>query len=260
MGSITYDFDGQTVVVTGGSSGIGRAISLAFGRAGAAVIVASRRPENKGGANPTHTVIRDEGGTAEFVETDVANPDDIRAAIDRASVYSGLDVFVNNAAIYVGGPVGDVIPEELDRAYEVNVRGVYFGCQAAAQDMLDRNDPGTIVNIESVSSTLAQRHQSAYNATKGAVRMITRNMAYDLAAEDIRVNAVAPGWIATSLAGMSPEDKEALISENRIDKEIPLTEIGRPADIANAVLFLASDAATYVTGESIHVDGGYQIY
>lgn len=263
MGSTSYDFSGETVLVTGGSSGIGRDIALTFADAGATVLNASRRAESKdeNAEKPTHEAIRDDGGEAAFFETDVSDVDQIEAAVEEAREYGGIDIMVNNAGIHISGSVLEVTPDQFDEIHNINVRGYFFGCQAAAADMIDRGVEGNIVNVASISSTMAKPGQIVYESTKGAIRMITRSAALDLADEGIRVNAIAPGRIATEFAdGMSAEEMARTAAEGDMLKEIPLGRAGFPEDVSDATLFVASDNADYVTGEMFYVDGGYQTY
>jgi len=257
MGDATFDFEDETVIVTGGSSGIGRAIATAFGEAGATVIVADLREEPKDvdADLPTHEAIEDAGGRAEFVRTDVSDPDAVRSVVRAAREFGGVDVMVNNAGIFGGGSILETDPDTLDDLLGVNVRGVFVGCRAAAADMLERDDPGAIVNTASISSNLAQHGQVAYDTSKGAVRMITRGAALELADRGVRVNAVAPGQIATEISEGWTEEAE----EGEFLKPVPQGRAGEPEDVAGAVLFLASDAAGYTTGELVHVDGGWQV-
>jgi glucose 1-dehydrogenase len=261
MGSTTYDFTDETVIVTGGSSGIGRATAVAFAEAGATVIVADVRedPKDLDAEEPTHEAIRSAGGTAEYVETDVSDPDDVAAVVEAAHEYGGVDVMVNNAGLFRGGSITDLDVGDLRAMLGVNVEGVMVGTQVAARDMLDRDESGCIVNTASISSSYAQHEQVGYDATKGAVRMLTRGAALELAADDIRVNAVAPGQIATEfLDGWTEEAQESVDSDGFL-KPIPMGRAGTPADVAPAILHLASDAAGYTTGELLHVDGGWQV-
>jgi NAD(P)-dependent dehydrogenase (short-subunit alcohol dehydrogenase family) len=259
MGTPTHDFADETVIATGASSGIGRETALRFADAGATVLNADIEEEPKDADVPTHEVIEDAGGTAEYLKVDVRDPAEVEAAVEHARDYGGVDVMVNNAGLYIEGPMREITPEQFDRIVAVNVRGVFFGCQAAANDMLERDDPGVIVNTASISSNLAQFGQVQYDATKGAVRMITRGAALELAEHGIRVNAVAPGQIATEFGqGWSEEAVEA-VENDELLKPVPLGRAGFPEDVAGATLFLAGDDAEYVTGELIHVDGGWQI-
>jgi glucose 1-dehydrogenase len=261
MGSVTYDFSGETVIVTGGSSGIGRAIALAFGDAGATVVNADIRaePKDEHADRPTHERIEADGGSARFVETDVSQPAAFDAAIETARESGGVDVMVNNAGWFTRGPLESVSPDEFDRIQGINAGGVFFGSQAAAADMRARGAEGAIVNTASISSTHAQPKQIPYDATKGAIKMITQGTALELADDGIRVNAVAPGHIATEF-GAGAEQKEESVAADDLTKPIPLDRPGYPSDIAPAVLYLASEAAAYVTGELLYVDGGWQAF
>ncbi|MFB6192110.1 MAG: SDR family NAD(P)-dependent oxidoreductase [Haloarculaceae archaeon] len=258
MGTARFDFDGETVVVTGAASGIGRAIARRFGSAGASVVVADVReePRDEGETTPTAELIAGEGGSAEYVETDVTDPDAIRAAVDAAREFGGVDVMVNNAGIHVSGTIREITPEQFDRIHAVNVRGTFFGTQAAADDMADRDAGGVILNMASISSIQSKPAQVAYESTKGAIRQITTGAAVDLAPE-IRVNALAPGRIATEFGGIGAEEKARLVAEGEGSKPIPLGRAGRPADVAGAALFLASEEAGYATGDLFFLDGGY---
>jgi len=261
MPTVEYDYSDETVIVTGGSSGIGRATALSFADAGATVLNADLQPGPKDREvdRPTHEAIRDAGGTAEYVETDVTDPGAIAELIDRARDHGGVDVMINNAGLQLPKPMREVTLEELQRIFAVNVFGVFMGCQAAANDMIERSEPGVILNTASISSNLAQHDQVQYDATKGAIRMITRGCALELAEEGIRVNGVAPGQIATEFTeGWSEEAVEAA-EQGELLKPVPLGRAGRPEDVAGAFLYLASDTASYVTGELIHVDGGWQV-
>lgn len=260
MAKVRYDYADETVVVTGGSSGIGRAIATRFGEAGATVVNADVMSEPKEGGRPTHERVSERGGEGHFVKTDVADPMQLHAVVDAAREFGGVDVMVNNAAVTAQAPMLEAEPESLDRLYEVNVRGVYVGCQIAARDMIDRDEPGVVLNTASISSTVAQFDQVQYDATKGAVRMITRGASLELADHGIRVNAVAPGQIATEMVeGWSDEARHAAANDELI-KPVPLGRAGSPADVAGAALFLASDDASYVTGEILYVDGGWQVF
>jgi glucose 1-dehydrogenase len=259
MGSVHYDFTGETVIVTGGSSGIGRAIAIEFGNAEATVIVADQQeaPKDPDAELATHEAIEDSGGNAEFVECDVSEPADVESVVEAAREYGGVDVMINNAGVFIGGSFTDYDPEDLDTGYEINVRGMFVGTQAAANDMIDRDVEGAIVNTASISSNLAQHGQVAYDTTKGALRMLTRGAALELASEGIRVNATAPGQIATEFTEDGTESTQERAGDDGFLKPIPMGRAGFPDDVAGATLFLASDGAGYTTGELLHVDGGW---
>ena len=260
MGSLNPDFSGDVVIVTGGTSGIGREICRRFGDAGAYVIVADIDETPKDADEPTAEAIRNEGSEAEFVRTDVTSYDEVERLVNRAREVGGVDVMVNNAGYIVAGSLFDVDMDDVDRIHEVNSRGVFVGTRLAAMDMCDRGVSGSIINTASISSNHAQFDQIQYDATKGAVRMITRGAALELAEYGIRVNAVAPGQIATEfIEGWSEEATEKAASNDLI-KPVPLGRAGMPADVAGAYLYLASDDASYVTGELLSVDGGWQVF
>jgi NAD(P)-dependent dehydrogenase (short-subunit alcohol dehydrogenase family) len=256
MGTITGDFDGETVLVTGGSSGIGRAVALAFGEASARVINADVRPDPKDvdAEQPTHEAIREAGSDAEYVETDVSRPDELRSVIEGAHEFGGVNAMINNAGVHVSRRFREVSVDDFETVQEVNARGTFFGTQLAANDMIERDESGMIVNTASTTAEDPEFEHAHYAATKGAIRMITRSAALELAQYGVRVNSVAPGPIATEITeGWSERAAESVGSE---DDPAPPTRAGRPADLAGAYLYLASEQADYVTGEQLRVDGG----
>jgi NAD(P)-dependent dehydrogenase (short-subunit alcohol dehydrogenase family) len=257
MGTIDADFAGETVVVTGGSSGIGRAVATGFGDAGATVINADVRvePKDVDAETPTHEVIDERGGTAAFVETDVSEPSQIETVIEAAHEFGGVDVMVNNAGVHRSLKFLDVTPDDFDFVHGVNLRGAFFGTQLAAKDMIDRGVEGAIVNTSSTTAERAEQNHSHYAATKGGIQMLTRSAALELDAHGIRVNAVAPGPIATEIReGWADEAREAVGESG----DLP-SRAGTPADLRGAYLYLASADADYVTGETVWVDGGSRL-
>ncbi|MFC6905875.1 SDR family oxidoreductase [Halalkalicoccus tibetensis] len=264
MGSLNPDFTGETVVVTGASSGIGRAIALAFGEAGAAVLNADVRadPKDTDLDVPTHEAIREDGRTAEFVECDVSDPDQLDVVIEAARELadaeegssSGVDVMINNAGVYTKRRFREVTPAEFEEVHAVNARGTFFGTQKAANDMIDRGEPGVVINTASDTQGRAAWDHSHYAATKGAIRMITRSAALELAGEGVRVNAVAPGPVATEIReGWKEEAQE--MGPGGETPDLPL-RAATADELPGAYLYLASDEASYVTGETAWVDGG----
>jgi NAD(P)-dependent dehydrogenase (short-subunit alcohol dehydrogenase family) len=259
MGYLEPHFENDTVIVTGAGSGIGREIALAFGDAGATVMVADLHKEPKDGDVPTHDRINRTGGEAAFVETDVTDIEQLRAVVAAAREYGGVDVMINNAGIIVSGSIRDIDPETFDKIHAVNARGTFFGTQVAVNDMIDRDEPGAVINTASISSNFAQYRQVQYDSSKGAVQMITRGSALELAEYGIRVNAVAPGQIATEMTEGWTDEVAEQIANDELIKLVPLDRAGTPQDLTAAYLYLASEQASYVTGEMLHVDGGWQI-
>ncbi|GAD52099.1 LOW QUALITY PROTEIN: 3-oxoacyl-[acyl-carrier protein] reductase [Halarchaeum acidiphilum MH1-52-1] len=259
MGRITGDFAGETVIVTGGASGIGRAVARRFGDAGATVLVADLDPEpNTGGTRRTKRSRRLAERRRSRRRTSPSRPTS-RPSSRRPASFGGVDVMVNNAGYHAGGPLLDLDVAELRRALAVNVEGVFVGTQVAARDMIDRDEPGSVVNTASISSEVAQFEQVGYDASKGAVKMVTRGSALELAEYGIRVNAVAPGQIATEFVEGWSEEAPAKAASDDLLKPVPLGRAGVPDDLAAAYLYLASEDASYVTGELLFVDGGWQV-
>jgi NAD(P)-dependent dehydrogenase (short-subunit alcohol dehydrogenase family) len=180
--------------------------------------------------------------------------------IDAADDLGGVDVMVNNAGIFIGNSILNVTLDEFDRIMNINVKGALVGTRAAAQSMLERDEPGAIVNLASINSNFALRDHVAYDTSKGAVQMLTQAAALDLAETGIRVNAVAPGVTETEVSGRSVDEVREAAETGGFLKDIPVGHAGKPADIADAAQFLASDAASYVTGELLHVDGGWHTF
>jgi NAD(P)-dependent dehydrogenase (short-subunit alcohol dehydrogenase family) len=246
--------DGDTAVVTGGSSGIGRATALRFAEHGADVVIADVREAPRGGGRPTHERIRETTETdAAFVECDVTRRDDVRSAVDRAVEMGGLDVMVNNAGIVRLGSILEVSEPEFDEVTAVNQKGVFFGCQAAIPPMLDGGG-GSIVNMSSLAGIRGYAETTVYAMSKGAVTLLTYSLASEFGGEGIRTNAIHPGTIETEIRNDVKDDIDAPDSDRR--DRIALGKFGTPGDVADAALFLASDLGSYVNGHSLTVDGG----
>ncbi len=241
----------RTVVVTGGASGIGREICLHAADHGANVVVADLRESPRLGGVPTHEAIREETHReAAFVECDVTVPADLDRAAETAEEFGGLDVFVNNAGIFRRESYMEIDEADYDEMMAVNAKGPFFGGQAAARHM----DEGAIVNVSSIAALHGNGDHPVYDASKAAVSNLTKSMA-DALGPDIRVNAVLPGVIETA---MTTEDVPTVGTEReqRYEGDIPAERFGEPADVARAVVYLASDMADYVTGAELVVDGG----
>lgn len=247
--------EGKVSVITGGSSGIGRGIALAFADHGADVIVADVREEPKGDGTPTHEKIESETDRrAAFVECDVSNVDDLEAAMDVADELGGVDVMVNNAGIWRPEEFLEVTEAEYRQIMDVNAKGTYFGSQAAAKRMVD-DGGGSIINLSSINGIFGNGGHPTYTVSKGGIRLLTYSLAHGLGDAGIRVNAIHPGAIKTEIGPAGQETSEEQIEQLR--RMIPLGRQGQPEDVAGVAVFLASDLAGYVTGASVVVDGGW---
>jgi NAD(P)-dependent dehydrogenase (short-subunit alcohol dehydrogenase family) len=249
--------DGGTAVVTGGSSGIGRAISLAYAHAGADVVVADLQAESRDSEESEPTVERIEaetGQSAKFVECDVSDPDQTAAAVEAADEFGGVTVMVNNAGIFRGGDFLSVSEDDFQQLIDVNLKGTFFGAQAAAARMVE-GDGGAIVNLSSVAGLRGSPGFATYCASKGAVRLLTYSLAAELGPQGVRVNAIHPGLVDTA---MTTEDVPIVGTDegDQYLEGIPLRRFADPEDIADAAVYLASSAGDYVNGESLTVDGG----
>ena len=248
----------RVAIVTGAASGIGRAIARRFAAEGAIVVLADRQVRPREGGTPTLELIEQAGGRAEFVATDVASwADHDRLVSHVVARYGRLDVMVNNAAISKGKRLTETTEAEWDETLAVNLKGVFLGCKRAAQQMLAQAPRGEvrgrIVNISSQHGMVAAPNDIAYGVSKAGVVYITRQIAADYAAEGIVCNAVAPAKIITGKGGRAQHPDMLAYAESRT----PWPRLGRPDDVAAAALFLASDEATYITGENLMVDGGW---
>lgn len=247
----------RTAVITGGASGLGRAIARKFAQQGANIVVADTRRTPREGGEPTHEVLREEfGGEVDYVECDVTQTSSLEGAVDRARDFGGLDIMVNNAGLL--GPTEELVDTNetaYRRTIDVNLSGTYLGCQVAANDMIARGVDGAIINMSSIAGIRGYANRTSYCSSKGGIRLLTYALADELGSHGIRVNAIHPGATETT---MTKEDGEVIDSEESEERKaaIPLGRFGQPVDVANVALFLASELASYVTAESIVVDGG----
>jgi NAD(P)-dependent dehydrogenase (short-subunit alcohol dehydrogenase family) len=238
-------------LVTGGARGLGRAIAHALAAAGGEVVVADL---DVGAAEECAASIVALGNLARAIALDVTDVDAVRNAVARTDAETPLRTVVANAGVAFQRPLPEVEPEQFDRLMAVNVRGVFFTLQAAAKAMAPRGT-GSIVTVSSTSGfTASTGPMTAYDASKGAVRLLTQAAARELAGAGIRVNGVAPGTVETDLTlGLATSSELAALGGSRI----PLGRLGRPEEIASAVAFLASDEASYITGHILVADGGW---
>jgi NAD(P)-dependent dehydrogenase (short-subunit alcohol dehydrogenase family) len=241
------EFQDKVVVVTGAASGMGRATTLRLAAKGARVVAAD---VNEAGLAET---VRVAEGVVRAEVADVADRSAVDALVGAVTeAFGRLDGLVANAGVALGKSFLDTSEEELDAVFAVNLKGVFFCGQAAARAMIATGSGGRIVNVASTYAEVTAPERAAYSASKGAVRMLTKAMALDLAPHGITVNAVGPGWIRT---GMNPLDDPESVRE--LEGTIPLGRIGTPEDVAGVIEFLLSDAAAYVTGTTAFVDGGW---
>lgn len=248
----------DVAVVTGGASGIGRRISLTLAEHGADVVVADLRSEPREGGTPTHERIRDAFGRgAAFVDCDVTDTEDLEAAVETAEELGGVSVMVNNAGISRSDDFLEITEDEYYEVMDINVKGPFFGSQAAARRMVEADREGAIVNIASISGITGRATGVHYCTSKGAIRLMTYALAAALGSYGIRANAVCPGVVETAMTRQDLEmfDDDATAAET-YRRAAPLGRVGQPQDIANAVLYLASPLSEFVTGESLIVDGG----
>ena len=243
---------GKVAIVSGSGSGIGRAIAIRLASEGASVVVNYRsHPE---GANETRTKAEAAGGKAIIVQADVAKLSDTQNLVDQAwKQFARCDILVNNAGIEKRADFWDVTEQDYDAVLNVNLKGAFFLTQAFVRRLRDAKLTGRIINISSVHEDLPFPHFSTYCASKGALRMLTRNLAVELGPLGITINNIAPGAIATPINAALLANKAQL---NALLENIPLNRLGKPEDVASLAAFLASDEAAYITGSTYIVDGG----
>jgi 3-oxoacyl-[acyl-carrier protein] reductase len=257
----SFRVDGKVAVVTGAGSGIGKSSALALAGAGATVVCADVFGDT---AAATAAEIVEHGGKAEGVTLDVSVRTDVDDLAERvASDHGGIHVWCNIAGIMVEGPFLDAPEDDLDRIISVNLKGVFFGCQAAGRVMVTQPEGGSIINASSAAADAPSPNIVSYALCKAAVVQMTKSLAVEVGKKHVRVNAVAPGFVLTGMTGryfvrpdgtVDEEMQEAVVAPMR--KFTPLRTIGEVEDIAAAVLYLASDASRFMTGQVLRPNGG----
>jgi NAD(P)-dependent dehydrogenase (short-subunit alcohol dehydrogenase family) len=243
-----HDLTGRVAVVTGGSRGIGRAVAEAFATQGAKVVVSSRKAD---ACNETVAAIRAAGGEALAVPAHVGDLGDLDRLVAAAvGAYGGIDILVNNAANSVAQPIGEITPEAFAKSFDVNVRGPLFLFQACLPHLL-ASEHASVVNVISAGAFLNTPGVSMYGAGKAALLHFTRSMAAEYASRGIRVNALAPGPVDTDMVRkLGPERTASMARSNYLKR------LADPDEMVGAVLYMASDAASFMTGQCLTVDGG----
>jgi 3-oxoacyl-[acyl-carrier protein] reductase len=247
--TVFASLEGKKALITGASRGIGRAIAIALAEAGADVAV--NYSGSEAAAAETAKAIEELGRRAIIVKANVGKTSEFDAMVkDTIEQLGGLDILVNNAGITRDNLIMRMKEEEFDEVIETNLKGVFNGVKAVTRHMMKQRS-GRIINISSVVGVLGNPGQANYVAAKAGVIGLTKASARELSSRGITVNCVAPGFIQTDMTDKLPEETKTALSG-----QIPLARLGDPADIANAVRFLASDAAAYMTGQTVHIDGG----
>lgn len=240
---------GKVAVITGGASGIGKATALLMVQEGAKVIIADI---NDQAGIALEKQLNQTTNTAHYIHVDVTNEEQVKAAVAAAvNQFGKLDIMFNNAGISIPSSITEMTLSNWQKVIDINLTGVFLGAKYAIEQML-KTGGGSIINNSSILGTVGKANNGAYSAAKGGVTNFTRTLALEVAARGIRVNSVSPGYTDTPiLAGKNPKEKAVLAAAH------PMGRLGLDEEIAKAVVFLASDEASFITGTNLHVDGGY---
>ncbi len=246
--------NGKVALVVGGSTGIGRATAIAFGQAGAKVVVAGRGKER---GKETEALVQQTGVEALFIETDVTSDRSVSALIEQTvEKFGHIDAAFNNAGIEGKvAPIAETTEADFDSIIDTNLKGVYLALKYQVSHML-KNGGGTIVNTASIGGVVGFPNTAIYCASKHAVIGLTKTVALELAESNIRVNAIAPGAVQTGLLNRMSGSEEAT---QGVAQSIPMKRIGKPEEIADAVVWLCSSEASYLTGHTLIIDGGFTV-
>jgi NAD(P)-dependent dehydrogenase (short-subunit alcohol dehydrogenase family) len=250
--SVSFNLEGKVAIITGASRGIGEAIARAFVSHGAKVVVASRKIDGVG------SVAQSIGSAAFAVAAHTGKEEDCKRLVSSAVEHFGkVDILVNNAATNpYFGPMLDIDLSAWDKTFEVNLKGYFWMAREVAKHLQGRNAPGSIVSVASVAGIEAAPLQGVYGMTKAAILSMTKTLAFELAGSKIRVNAIAPGLVKTRFASAIVENEDLA---KEVMRKTPLGRCGEPDEIAGGAVFLASDAASYLTGHTLVIDGGMTI-
>ncbi len=244
--------DQKVAIVTGSDSGIGRAIAIQFASEGATVIVNYAHAQDK--AQEVQQTIEKNGGKAMIIQADVSRYQQVANLVQQTvEHFQRLDIMVNNAGMEIHSPFLDETEQNFDRVIGVDLKGAFFGAQLAAREMVKRQTAGRIINISSVHEDLPMPENVPYCCAKGGLRMLTRTICLELAPHNITVNNIGPGAVHTPIDRDVEADPEKLAA---LLKEIPLHRMAQPDEVAKLALYLASDAAAYITGATYFIDGG----
>ncbi len=248
-----FRLEGKTAIVTGGGRGLGQYMAEALSDAGANVALCSRKIES---LEEVREKIETRGGKALAVACDVTDPEDVEKVVqETGEAFGAVDILVNNSGATWGAPAAEMPLEKFDQVVRVNVRGTFLMSQAVGRRMIERGSGGTIINISSIAGILGgdpdYMQTVGYNTSKGAIISMTRDLATAWAPYDINVNAIAPGWFPTRMSGGLIEN-----FEKKMLSGVPLHRFGNPEDLKGVVVFLSSSAASYITGQTLAVDGG----
>ena len=242
----------RVAVVTGAGGGIGKGIVACLAEAGADVVLVDL---DRGAAEKVAARVEDLGRDALVVQTDVTNPDSVADMAAAALDWQGhADILVNNAGVEIIRPVFEISESDWDKTIDVNLKGAWLCSQAVAKRMAEAGDGGRIINVGSIMSEMPAPGEPHYAASKGGILMLTKALALDLAPYEITVNAIGPGVVKNGMSSRGCLGDEEMAQQ--VSSHIPLKRLGRPEDVGNAAVFLASDKASYITGVMLYVDGG----
>jgi gluconate 5-dehydrogenase len=254
MSNPLFDLTGRIALVTGASRGLGRAMSAALAKAGASLALCAR---DRDGLLATKAEAERHGARAEVFEMDVLRDASVRDAVARVlSTFGRLDVLVNNAGVNVRKPTLELSEEEWDLVLDTNLKGYFLVARAAGAHMVERGK-GKVINVSSIFGTVGMYNQLAYASSKGGVDMLTKVMAIEWAKKGVNVNAIAPTYFETPLVAALRSDPERF---RFINERTPMGRWGQPEELEGTLVYLASSASDFVTGQTVYVDGGWTIW